>query len=362
MKRILVLLLAILMCMMCMNVASAAKQGDEVTIPITLNNTDAVYAKITVSYDTTAFEFVKFTNENFASGTTFTMSNFNGLPSGTCNSIILRVTDKAVAGKDYSVSARVVEAWTINETAATASASGGTVTIDAPVQPTEKPPQPTEKPPVQPTEKPPVQPTQKPPQPTDAPHEHSFSDWVLTKEPTYTEYGEEQRYCLVCGETQYYVVPKLEKPTVEPTVKPTVKPTEVPTVAPTEAPTAVPTEVPTVAPTEVPTAVPTEAPTAVPTEAPTAVPTEAPTAVPTEAPTAVPTEAPTAVPTEAPTAVPTEEPTAAPTVKPTLPPVDDSDDVPKTGDSHFVTSMFVMAAMAFAVAYLVLHVKSRKEN
>ena len=56
------------------------------------------------------------------------------------------------------------------------------------------------------------------------------------------------------------------------------------------------------------------------------------------------------------------EPTAAPTVKPTLPPVDDSDDVPKTGDSHFVTSMFVMAAMAFAVAYLVLHVKSRKEN
>ena len=145
-----------------------------------------------------------------------------------------------------------------------------------------------------------------------------YGDWYQISAPTYTKYGEEHRRCLLCGVIEARRVDKL----VEPTAVPTVAPTAVPTVAPTESPTAVPTEVPT----------------------------------------AVPTEVPTAVPTEAPTAVPTEEPTAAPTVKPTLPPVDDSDDVPKTGDNHFVTSMFVMVAMAFAAAYLGLRVKARKEN
>ena len=127
-----------------------------------------------------------------------------------------------------------------------------------------------------------------------------------------------------------------------------------------EAPTQSPTEVPaTEAPaTEAPAteAPATEAPA---TEAPTQAPTEVPaTEAPTQAPTEVPaTEAPTQAPTEAPaTEAPTQAPTQAPTVKPTSEPeVEDDvedDDVPKTGDTHWMLTMGALVAMIAAVATL----------
>jgi hypothetical protein len=41
------------------------------------------------------------------------------------------------------------------------------------------------------------------------PHEHQWSEWNVTKEPTYTEDGEEQRYCLYDNETETRSIPKL---------------------------------------------------------------------------------------------------------------------------------------------------------
>ena len=197
MKRFLVFLLALLLCMACVSIASAEKAGDKVTIPITLNNTNAAYVKISVSYDSSVFELVDFTCNGTKNGTTFVMADLGGLASGKVGSITLKIKDNAAPGT-YAVTASVKEAWDANEAAAKASASAGSVTVEKPVEPTVKP---TEKP-VEPT----VKPTEKPADPTVKP---------------------------------------TEKP-VEPTVKPTEKPAD-PTVKPAD-----PTEAPVVKPTEKP--------------------------------------------------------------------------------------------------------------
>ena len=230
MKRLLVFLLALLLCLGCASIASAEKAGDKVTIPITLNNTDAAYVKISVSYDSSVFELVEFTCNGTKNGTTFVMADLNGVASGKCGSITLKIKDDAPAGT-YTISASVKEAWTAAETAATASAAGGTVTVVKPADPTEKPADPTEKP-ADPTEKP-ADPTEKPTDPTEKPADPTEKPADPTEKPA----------------------DPTEKP-ADPTEKP-ADPTEKPA-DPTEKP-ADPTEKPA-DPTEKPAAKPTEKP------------------------------------------------------------------------------------------------------
>lgn len=195
MKKFFVILMTLVMCMACMGFANAEKAGDVVTIPIKLSTSDAVFVKVSVSYDTNAFELVSFDSEGTKNGTTFVWSKLEGLPSGQCATIKLRVTDNAVPGQTYNITASVKEAWTYDETQASASATGGSVTIDKPVEPTDEPTEePTDEPTVEPTDKPTEEPTDEP-----------------TVEPT-------------------------DKPTEEPTVKPTDKPTDEPSDEPTKAP------------------------------------------------------------------------------------------------------------------------------
>lgn len=185
MKKTLVCLLALLLCMACMGVASAEKPGDQVSVPITLNNTNAAYVKISVSYDKSIFDLVSFTCNGQKNGTTFNMSSLSGVPSGQCATITLKIKDSAPAGT-YTISASVKEAWTANESAATASASGGKVTVVLPATPTVKPadPTPTVKP-ADPTVKP-ADPTVKPADPTVKPADPTVkpADPTPTVKPT----------------------------------------------------------------------------------------------------------------------------------------------------------------------------------
>jgi len=147
MKKFVVCLLALILCLACMSIASAEKPGDQVSVPITLNNTNAAYVKVSVSYDTSVFELVKLSAPGGqVSGNSFNFADLGGVPSGNVATITLKIKDNAPAGT-YKISASVREAWDSNENAATCSASGGSVTVVVPATPTPAPTaKPTEKP------------------------------------------------------------------------------------------------------------------------------------------------------------------------------------------------------------------------
>jgi hypothetical protein len=56
---------------------------------------------------------------------------------------------------------------------------------------------------------------------------HDWGDWVITRQPTVTEYGRKQAVCKRCGEKKYSTIPKLKGGAVQPVtpVTTTVKPT-----------------------------------------------------------------------------------------------------------------------------------------
>ena len=172
MKKFVVCLLALILCLACMGVASAEKPGDQVSVSISLNNSNAAYVKVAVSYDKNIFDLVSFSAPGAqVSGTTFNMADLGGVSSGKVATITLKIKDSAPAGT-YKINASVKEAWTADEGRATCSASGGSVTVVRPADPTEKPadPTPTVKPTEKPTEPTPtVKPTEKPADPTPAP-------------------------------------------------------------------------------------------------------------------------------------------------------------------------------------------------
>ena len=229
MKKLLVSLFAAMLVLALTTgaLAAEAKPGEEVTFSLSLQNTNASYARIKASYDASVFELVGYSaNSGTAGSAGIVLYDVNSLlPSGTVGTVTLRIKDGAKPGT-YSVGAVLAECYDQNENNGKASAGGGgTVTVvgNATPAPTATP-----------------KPTQKP---TTAP--------TVTPKPT-------------------------QKPTTAPTEAP--KPTEKATTAPTEAPK--PTEKATVAPTEAPK--PTEEATAAPTEAPK--PTEEATPAPTETP------------------------------------------------------------------------------
>ena len=187
MKKFVVCLLALILCLACMSIASAEKPGDTVSVPISLSHSGAAYVKVKVSYDTSVFELVKLSAPGGqVSGNSFNFADLGGVPSGNVATITLKIKSGAAAGT-YTISASVPEAWDSNENRASASASGGKVTVEAPATPT---PAPTEKPAdptPAPTEKPAdPTPTLKPADPTPAP----------TAKPTQKPAGDRQYYAM----------------------------------------------------------------------------------------------------------------------------------------------------------------------
>ncbi len=215
-KSILILLTVLLVALIAVGLAAEAKSGEEVTVTLTLNNTNAAYVKVVADYDESVFDLVKYSSDVGQAGTSIVVYDTKVLSSGPIGTVTLKVKDGAKAGT-YTVSGTLAECWDLEDEIGQATVSGGTVTVAGSATP----------------------------EPTAAP----------TAEPT-------------------------PAPTAEPTAAPTAEPTAAPTAEPTAAPTAEPTAAPTAEPTAAPTAEPTAAPTAEPTTAPTAEPTAAPTTEP----------------------------------------------------------------------------------
>ncbi len=200
---------ALLLSLTCAGLAAEAQPGDEVTVTLYLNNTNAAYVRVMADYDRTAFDLIGYSAVSGTAGIHGIVAYDTGaLPSGPVGTVTLRVKENAVPGT-YTVSGELMECYDIDENEGKASVSGASFTVTGGASPT---------------------PTASP---TAAP----------TAEPT-------------------------AAPTAVPTAEPTIAPTAVPTAKPTIAPTAVPTAVPTIAPTAAPTAVPTAEPTAKPEEKP----------------------------------------------------------------------------------------------
>ena len=203
--------------------AAEAKPGEEVTVALSLKNTNAAYIRVTATYDSNVFEFVSYSAASGTAGAKgIVVYDTKVLSSGSIGTVTLRVKDNAQAGT-YTIGAVLAECYDLNENDGKATVSGDIVTIVGKAAPT-------------PTAKPTAAPTAKPteaPKPTEKPTE--------TTKPT-------------------------EKPVETP--RPTEKPTEAP--QPTEKPTE------TTNPTEKP--VETPRPTEKPTDAPK--PTEKPAETP----------------------------------------------------------------------------------
>ena len=130
MRKVVVFLVALLMVFAVFSAyALEAKPGETVQIPITLNNTDGCYIKISLSYDTSVFDYGAIScNYGQANGLVMTMLDVGGLPSGVCGTLTLKVKSGAVNGT-YAVHAAVTECWDIHENNGTASVSAAHVTI-----------------------------------------------------------------------------------------------------------------------------------------------------------------------------------------------------------------------------------------
>ena len=109
--------------------ANAEKPGDTVSIPIHFSNTDACQVTVAVSYDKNIFELVSLTGNGWQAGTYLANASLSPLASGKIGSLTLKIKNGAPAGT-YTIGASIREAWTIDETKASCSVSGGSVKVE----------------------------------------------------------------------------------------------------------------------------------------------------------------------------------------------------------------------------------------
>ena len=173
MKKIGLFLLAavLLVCVACAALADV-KPGEEVTVTLSLSNTNAAYVRVVASYDKSVFDLVGYSaNSGTAGRNGIVMYDTGVLPSGAVGTVTLKVKDSAAPGT-YTVGASLAECYDINENNGSASVSGGSVTVAGNATPA-----PTQAPTAEPTAAPTAAPTAEPTAvPTEAP--------AATEEPT----------------------------------------------------------------------------------------------------------------------------------------------------------------------------------
>ena len=159
MKKVCLFLLAavLLICAASIALAAEAKPGQEVTVTLNLNNTNAAYVRVKADYDTSVFELVGYSaNSGTAGSNGIVVYDTKVLPSGAVGNVTLKVKNNAAPGT-YTVSGVLAECYDLNENNGKASVSGGTVTVagNATPKPTAAPtPKPTEAPTSKPTNDP----------------------------------------------------------------------------------------------------------------------------------------------------------------------------------------------------------------
>ena len=189
-KTLISLALAVVLTLLCVTaLAVEGKPGDEVTVNLNFSATNATYASVKFSFNSSVLTFVSATSDGVApqgANGSFVLTNVNGISSGNHGSITFKINDGAAAGT-YNITATVDECYDKDDNDLDGKASFGSVTVKAGgAEATEAP-----------TEAPTVAPTVTP---TEAPCTHEKTTDKVTKEATCTEDGEKQIVCDKCGE------------------------------------------------------------------------------------------------------------------------------------------------------------------
>jgi hypothetical protein len=170
MKRIFLILVSVLLIgALAAGLAEEARPGDEVTVTLRLENTDAAFARVLAEFDGDAFELVGYTAADGEAGnrgivvwvSEDLIRQSKPLPSGTVGTVTLKVRESAAPG-DYAVSGALAECWDLHENAGAAAVTGGTVTVLPPC-------------------------------------EHKHTSWRLTEAPKAGKDGKKERTCSDCG-------------------------------------------------------------------------------------------------------------------------------------------------------------------
>ncbi len=137
MKKVCLILLAVLLVSLTAVGLAENKPGDNVTVTLTLNNTNAAYVLVTAEFDKDAFEFVEYTSSVGTPGPNgIVLYDTKPLASGEIGAVVLKVKDGAKAG-EYPVNAVLAECYDVEEKDGKAAVSGGKITVAAAEDPTE---------------------------------------------------------------------------------------------------------------------------------------------------------------------------------------------------------------------------------
>lgn len=140
MKKVCLILLALLLIGLTAFAVAETKPGEEVTVNLTLTNTEACYVRVLAEYDVDVFELVGYASETGTAGPDgIVVFDTKPLESGVIGSVTLKVKEGAEGG-EYAVGGWLEECYDLEENDCEASVTGGTVTVAA----AEKPEEPAE--------------------------------------------------------------------------------------------------------------------------------------------------------------------------------------------------------------------------
>ncbi len=138
MKKVCMILLALLLIGLTAFAAAETKPGEEVTVNLTLTNTEACYVRVLAEYDVDVFELVAYASETGTAGPDgIVVFDTKPLESGVIGSVTLKVKEGAEGG-EYAVGGWTAECYDLEENDCEASVSGGSVTVAAEEEPVEE--------------------------------------------------------------------------------------------------------------------------------------------------------------------------------------------------------------------------------
>ncbi len=129
MKKVCMILLALLLIGLTAFAAAETKPGEEVTVNLTLTNAEACYVRVLAEYDVDVFELVGYNSEVGTPGPDgIVLVDTKPLASGVIGSVTLKVKDGAEPG-EYAVGGWTAECYDLEENDCEATVTGDTVIV-----------------------------------------------------------------------------------------------------------------------------------------------------------------------------------------------------------------------------------------
>ncbi len=135
MKKVCLILLTVLLLSLTAFALAETKPGEEVTVDLTLTNTEACYVRVKAEYDVDVFELVSYDSEVGIPGPEgIVLVDAKPLASGVIGSVTLKVKDGAEPG-EYAVGGWPDECYDLEGNDCETTVTGGTVTVAAAARP-----------------------------------------------------------------------------------------------------------------------------------------------------------------------------------------------------------------------------------